>query len=324
MATITHFDIGDIWRPQATFTVAGVNTDPTTLIVRVQDPSGTITVTTESSPGTLTSVSSPTARTTAGVFVFSQALDEHGHWYLRFEGTGAATASEDHEAVVDPTPFYSSGGISTRALVGLGETKDWLSRKNIDTGDDLKIVQRINAASERIIDVAGREFKPNTAGLTARSFDVSPYDNGGAFHIGDLATLTSATASFTDLHTGTLVQTLDLTADVVAMPRNRKPWEPIVAFKFLTSATGYQAGNVLNVTGTWGFPAVPEDVKHACMDTVAFWLDRDVEHFRQDLGAIPGGSEGGQTVIVGSAPTLFPLPPEAFSIARSYRLMLAA
>jgi hypothetical protein len=323
MAQIQHLDIGDIWKPQATFTVGGTPTDPTTLIIRIKKPSGTVTVTTESSPAALTSASSPTARTTTGIYVFSQTIDASGYWYARMEGTGAATAAEDHEVIVDPSPFYENGGLSTRALVSLGEAKMRLSRQLIDTASDLKIVEAINGASERIHAVSGREFKPRGANPEERSFDITW--NGGSVEISDLQTMSSAStsATITNLQTGSLVRTLAST-DYVAIPRNRHSSRPIERFRILNTAIGAACvGNVLNVTGYWGWPAVPEDIKNACLDAVAFWLDSDVEHFRQDLGGVPGGSEGGQTIFVGSTPpTVFPLPPIAFQIASGYRRRL--
>lgn len=320
MANIVHYDIGDVWKPQASFTVAGTATDPTTLVVKVKDPSGNVTTTTESSPATLTSASSPVARTTAGTFILSEVLDETGHWYCNFKGTGAAVGAEDFEAIVDPTPFTDDWGLSTRALVTLGQVKDWLNQKNVDTSDDLKIIQTINAASERIMEVAGREFKPNGTNPEERSFDLYRGDMYGIKQVGDLQTISTASTSATLAdYTGVLLQTLDLDADVVALPRTRRPWEPITGLRFLPAASSYRHGNVLNITGHWGFPTVPEDIVHACRDTVAYWLDRDVEHFRQDLGAVAGGSEGGQTVIVGTQPTILPLPPEAYMIAKGYR-----
>ena len=256
-----------------------------------------------------------------GQFVWHEPLTDAGHWYCRFEGTGTATAAEDFEVIADPSPFFSESGVSVRALITLGEMKDWLGIRQVDTTRDGKIVQRINAASKRIMEVAGREFKPASTTPAERSFDIFQSDCYGVKQIGDLSTLTSSSATISDFNTGTVTQTLTGT-EYTALPRNRGADEPITALRFFSSANGYRAGGVLNITGIWGFPSVPEDVKHATMDTVAFWLDRDVEHFRQDLGAVPGASEGGQTVIVGSAPTVLPLPPEAFSIAKSYKSMM--
>jgi hypothetical protein len=44
VANIVHYDVGDLWVPQATFTVSGTPTDPTTLTVRQQDPAGVETM----------------------------------------------------------------------------------------------------------------------------------------------------------------------------------------------------------------------------------------------------------------------------------------
>jgi hypothetical protein len=138
--------------------------------------------------------------------------------------------------------------------------------------------------------------------------------------VGDLATLSSAStsATITSFETGASVRTL-VETDYDGMPYNRKAWEPVTTLKFRSSVVaGLNYNNLLNVTGYWGFPSVPEDIRHATMDAVAYWLDRDVEHFRQDLG-IGAGGEAGQTVFVGSSPpTVFPLPPESYRIATSY------
>lgn len=314
MASIQHRDIGDIWTPQASFTVNSAPTDPTTLVTRLQNPAGTIT-TASYAVASLTTVSSPVAKTTTGTFVYSVSLDMAGHWYARFEGTGTATAAEDHEVIVDPSPFYSNGGVSVRALVSLGETKDWLAEKQIDTSDDGKIIQGINAASERIMAVAGREFKASTT-ASQRTFSLYGWTK---VDVGDLQTVSSAStsATITDFETGATVRTLAST-DYDALPYNRKSWQPVTTLKFRSqTASALGSGRLLNITGYWGFPSVPEDIKHATMDAVAYWLDRDVEHFRQDLGA--GIGEAGQTVFVGgTAPTVFPLPPESYRIATSY------
>lgn len=321
MAHISHLDIGDVWKPQASFTVGGVATDPTNITYFVMEPDGTVT-SASATVASLSSVSTPLAKTTTGTFVLSQTVDASGHWYARFEGTGAATASEDYEVVVDPSPFYSNGGLSGRALVGLGQTKDWLAMRQVDTSDDLKIVQAINAASKHIHEVSGREFKPKGTNPETRTFDLP--QAGYRVQVGDLQTAVTASTTIsvsqfdpaTSLHTFTA-------SDYTALPRTRDPDEPVTSIYFMRTVRGYyRLNNVLNVTGYWGWPSIPEDVRHACMDTVAFWLDRDVEHFRQDLG-LGNVGDAGQTVFVGGAPpTVFSLPPEAYRIATSYRRKL--
>jgi hypothetical protein len=77
---------------------------------------------------------------------------------------------------------------------------------------------------------------------------------------------------------------------------------------------------VFRVTGNWGFPQVPPEVKRACIDTVAYWHDRDVEQYQQDLG-VPA-SQAASTVIIGRGPNptqILPLPPEAHARVAQYR-----
>lgn len=326
MAAIAHLDIGDRWTPQATFTVGGVNTDPTNLTVVQQAPDGTETVLANSVlVSGLTGASTPVAKTATGIFKLNPgvSLTTSGHWYVRFAGTGAAEAAETHEAIVDPDAFTDDWGLSDSALVGLGEAKDFLARRQVDTTNDLQLVSKINAASERIAQTAGREFKAYGTNPDARLYDVR--GSGYIVQIGDLQTVSTAstTISVSQLDPLTPLHTFAST-DFEALPRNRKPWQPITAIRFNRPTRGYyRSSNIIEIDGYWGFPQVPEDIKHATMQAVGYWLDIDVEHFRQDLAAVPGGSEGGQTVFVGqTAPTIYPLPPDAYQIAVNYRRRL--
>lgn len=76
------YDTGDKIRLTATFTVDDAVTDPTTVTVKVLDPSSNETSATPTNPST-------------GVYYYDVSLDEAGDWYYRFEGTGAAVAAEE-------------------------------------------------------------------------------------------------------------------------------------------------------------------------------------------------------------------------------------
>lgn len=320
MAAIIHYDQGDLWTPQATFTVNSSPTDPTTLVVKVKDPSGAVTTITENSPGTLTPSSSPIARVSAGVFKLTQTLNDAGYWFVRFEGAGTATGTEEHQAIVDPSEFYESAQLGTRALVGLAETKDWLQQKNINTEHDLEIASVINDISDRFHEEAGREFKVYGTNPQTRLFDVDDTDcRRRTVAIGDLATFTTVRILDAD---GDVVETV-AAGDIVALPRNRPSWEPIRRLSFTTDVLMLRPGYVLEVAGTWGFPSVPGSLKRAVLDAIATTLDRDVEHYRTDLAPVTGQNDA-TVIMVGGSQRVLPLPPAAQAVAEAYRDALVA
>lgn len=331
MARITHYDQGDVWQPQATFTVGGVATDPTTITVKVKNPAGTITTI---GPVSGATGGSGITRVSAGVFKIAQTLDAQGYWFARFEGTGTAAATEDQQAIVDPSEFYDALGNPNRALVGLAETKDWLQQQNIDTANDLELARVINDVSDRFHQEAEREFKPIGTNPATRTFEVMPvgviephYVDGvylgdtnvtrRTVKIGDLTTLTSV--AIYDRDWTTLLSSPSLSL-VSQMPLVRQPWEPVTAITFHPTVTALTTGMRIVVTGTWGFPAVPGNVRQAVLDAVASIMDRDVTHYRQDLG-MNSQSDGGTTIVMGSgSQRMISLPPSALSVAWSYRV----
>ena len=318
---ITHVDIGDRMTPQATFSVAGTPTDPTQIVVKRQDTAGTeTTVTTASSPATLTTASTPLARMSAGVFKLSPGISATalGYEFFRFEATGTAESAEDFQYAVDPSEFYANAGLSTRALVSLVEMKEWLNITNVDTSNDLEIVSTINSVSELAHMEAGREFMrtDTTSSATARLFPVDQLAyQQGFVQIGDLST-TPTLVRILGVDWTTSVGTI---TDYAAWPRIREPWAPITALQWKQSALRPLPGQLIEVTGVWGFPAIPGQLKDAVKDAVAERLDRQVEAYRSDVA--PAGAGPGQNVIVfgGSKPSFLPANPRSLSIFRSFR-----
>lgn len=332
---IQHKDQGDLWNPQATFAVNGTATDPTTLILRVKDPSGTVTVTTESNPAALTSSSTPIARTATGVYKATITLNDAGYWFARFEGTGAVVATEETQVIVDPSEFYESAQLGTRSLVSLAETKDWLNQQNIDTNNDLELARVIVDISNRFHEEAGREFKADGTNPQTRTFIAEPagrrlpwYIDGeyvGDYNplrrrlkVGDMTAVT--TVELLDTDWATVLDTPVL-ADVALLPSNRQSWEPITELEFHSDVTSLTHGMRVRVTGSWGFPAVPGDVRQAVLDAVAAVMDRDVEHYRQDLGAASQEGDAGTVVMIGgrTGSRLLSLPPASVAVAWRYR-----
>ena len=157
---------------------------------------------------------------------------------------------------------------SPRALIDLADVKGYLPNVlDGDTSYDDVLQDLINAESREIHRDAGREFV--TAGAGPRLFDV---DDEIAYNEQlEICDATSVTLVQLLNPDGTLIYAA-AAGSWVALPRNREEWEPIRRLWFRcdlnTSVTLY-AGMVVRVTAEWGFPEVPEDVKHACKVFVA-------------------------------------------------------
>lgn len=319
---ITHFSVGDLWQPQFTFTSGGSNVDPTTITVLVQDSAGVeTTVASSATVSALTSISTPVAKTATGIFKLNpgQTLSSSGYWFVKAIGQGAAQATIQEQVTVDPDEFTLNAGLSDRALVSLAETKDWLQQQNLTVSEDLELARVINDVSDRIHYEAGREFKPITAGTVTRTFPVTDYCS--TIRVGDLNVLSTSSPMSVLAYDGVTTIKTFATADLVTYPLVKQAWEPIRKIQIRSTAyTGLSPGQWITVTGTWGFPSVPGNIRQAALDAIAAIMDRDVEHYRQDLGTVtPGGEAGNVVVLAQSQPMFLSLPPSAFAVARSYK-----
>lgn len=107
--------------------------------------------------------------------------------------------------------------------------------------------------------------------------------------------------------------------DYTLYPRVRATWQPIRKILFRSTVLPLRYGYRVSVTGTWGFPAVPGTVRQAVLDAVAENMDRDVEHYTQDLGPQPTG-QGTNVIVFGSnRPQVISLPPSALAVAQQFR-----
>jgi len=92
------YDIGDRVRLSATFSLNAVNTDPTTVIVKVRTPRGLETKYTYITD-------SAVVKDAVGKYHVDVDITESGYWYQRWQGTGAVVAAEEQSFQVNVSKF---------------------------------------------------------------------------------------------------------------------------------------------------------------------------------------------------------------------------
>jgi len=80
------YDVGDEVRLTCTFSVSGVNTDPSAVTLLVSDPSANVTTYTYAADIT---------KSATGIYYYDVGVDEAGGWEYRWAGTGTATGAEE-------------------------------------------------------------------------------------------------------------------------------------------------------------------------------------------------------------------------------------
>ena len=91
------YDVGDSIRLAASFNIKNVLTDPSSVTLKVQDPS--------ENEDSYTYGAAQITKDATGQYHKDITLDEVGTWYFRFEGTGAAVAAGEGNFEVRATEF---------------------------------------------------------------------------------------------------------------------------------------------------------------------------------------------------------------------------
>jgi hypothetical protein len=160
-------------------------------------------------------------------------------------------------------------------LTTLANVREFLRLTDATQNDmDALLSSFITQASDAIKDYCGREFKALSTASQARVFE---YRGNGMLYFApyDLQTCTSIVI---DTHT-TNPTTLTANEDYYLKPRNKDAgvWEGIELVGFepasRSSLNVRRPWREVTVTGVWGFPTVPDAVRLACNQLVA-WLYR--------------------------------------------------
>lgn len=89
---MNNYFVGNLVKLKATFSVLGVNTDPSAITLKVKDPTGAVTTV------------STTKSATGQYYGTFTAVLAGGHFY-QFKGTGVVTAAAEAEFNVLPSQF---------------------------------------------------------------------------------------------------------------------------------------------------------------------------------------------------------------------------
>lgn len=98
MSIVPVHHVGDLVRVTAAFEdVDGAAVDPTTVTLKVMDPSGNI--------DEYTYAGGDVSRSAAGSYYRDVTVDEAGDWRCWWVSTGSGQGAEPTQFIVEPTPF---------------------------------------------------------------------------------------------------------------------------------------------------------------------------------------------------------------------------
>jgi len=253
-ATVFYQDGAEFADLANTFRVNGTPTDPTSVTLTVTDPAG------------VTSSPSITHVNGTGLYTAQVACTLTGIWTYLWEGTGTASDAQ--------------AGTWTVTTVQLNQrycsVEELKSRLNIsDTADDFEIILAVDAASRSIDEVTGRYFWRGTDTRTYVPQSIYRQD------IDDLAVSTGLVLKADRDGDGIFEETWTLGTDyqLEVAPWRYNPaakgeqWPytgfSIIGPKYIPIVWPWSHQDRIQVTGVFGWPAVPSTVKQAALIAAA-------------------------------------------------------
>jgi uncharacterized phiE125 gp8 family phage protein len=193
-------------------------------------------------------------------------------------------------------------------LTSLANVRSFMRIPTAQTDGDTLLTTFVSQASKAIMRYTGREFQPDSTASQTRIF---AYRGGGMLFLTPY-----------DLRAATLVQidtetdsptTLVADEDYFLHPR-QSPYNVYEAIELRGFTMPAQSENVkpwreVEITGTWGFATVPDDVIAAANMLVAFW-------YRQH-SAVPGRDMAGEGDRFGPVN----MPSAVMQLLAPYRVM---
>lgn len=188
-------------------------------------------------------------------------------------------------------------------LVDFDLTKQFVGWKQAAGENDDLLKLAINSVCSLIADYTDRQFVKEATPATRRFVLERDDVDEGSVMIDDLATLSGINVVLRD---GTLVQTVDLSTVDEVKARTWRSSAPIEELQFngqwvpgfddfyrgglAFEQPGRRPGYAIDVTGVWGWPAIPDQAVYWAMQTIAAWSTKDISRFaasfRLDTGRV--------------------------------------
>jgi hypothetical protein len=175
--------------------------------------------------------------------------------------------------------------MAAQDLVTLEDVRTHLQLQTAETEQDEVISLLITRSSKAITRHCGREFAPPVDSATRR-FRVLPDRHLDGLYAVSLAPYDLRAATAVKLHPETAAP-LTLTAGVDYLTEPINPVDGVytdlqlrpASLTWTSTACQNFGFAYLDVTGSWGFEEVPEDVKHACTLATVAALRENVQAF---------------------------------------------
>lgn len=235
------------------------------------------TVTVRAPDGT-TSTPAVTGAGGASGYDASLTVTQIGLWSYEWDFTlGGDHAVRTGQFYVAASPFDPRTG----DLTDLGTVRGFLQSPAGDVEQDAVIGQLITAASRAIATYLGREIGATGAATRRFEMDASNLRVGQPARLDlapyDLRAITTLKVDPETAAPTTLVQDTDYR--LLPVTKADGVWSAVRIFTLPATSPTTGRDRIIEIDGTWGFPAVPAEVQHWCNVTVATWLRRDVSAF---------------------------------------------
>lgn len=287
-------------------TVSNATTGLTgTLGVRITDGIGGTTLARQ----TTGIIETPAA---SGIYVATLTAPTTAGTYDVTWDTGGSSVVWAVEDLIVTSSALPPSAPSGQDLVTLAQARSFLQKESTETGQDTEISNEITRASFAIQRFCEREFRTATSGSTTRTFECEPGIAGnGLVDLAPFDLRGQPDSVVIDTDQAAPVTLTSVQYRLGPLPAVDGVYN-VLRLRPLTRSFGQIMWPQMQVqvTGTWGFADVPQDVQQAALVTVAVWLRRDVQTFSRVLKIDEGQVERPKV-----------LPEQAVGMLASYKRM---